>query len=77
MEGVQRGPDAKILSWEELDDSIIHQLPRPNSCFADQDCPEFDNWQYSSSYVFKNDDLVAVIQGVLPDQLQMSSEAIF
>ena len=77
MEGVQRGPDAKILSWEQLDDSIIHQLPRPNSCFADQDCPEFDNWQYSSSYVFKNDDLVAVIQGVLPDQLQMSSEAIF
>ena len=77
MEGVQRGPDAKILRWEQLDDSIIHQLPSPNYCFEGQDCPEFDNWQYSSSYVFKDDDLVAVIQGVLPDQLQMSSDAIF
>ena len=76
-DGVLRGPDAKILSWEQLEESVVHQIPAPNHCFEGQDCPEFDNWQYSSSYVFKNDDLVAIIQGHLPDQFQMSAEAIF
>ena len=64
MEGVQRGPDAKILTWDQLDNDVTYQLP-----YAD--------WRHTSSYIMKNNDLVGVIQDVLPDQLQMSSEAIF